>query len=87
MRNSSPTRRSHWTFRNDEVEPRQLLLGTCARHLPQGVGDAVEGRHGLHSDREPVRRSGLWNNRHVDEGYDPSFLDVTKERVGEIQPP
>ena len=43
--------------------------------------------HGLDSDREPVRRSGLWNNRHVDESYDPSFLDVLEERVEEIRPP
>lgn len=31
---------------------------------------------GHHSDRERVRRSGLWNNNHVDEGYDPGFLDL-----------
>ncbi len=42
---------------------------------------------GLHSDREPVRRSGLWNNRHTDEGYDPAFLDVLEELVEETQPP
>ena len=30
---------------------------------------------GHHSDRERVRLSGLWNNNHVDETYDPSFLD------------
>ena len=31
---------------------------------------------GISSDREPVRHSGLWNNRHVDSPYDPSFLDL-----------
>lgn len=30
---------------------------------------------GLHSDRERVRLSGLWNNNHVDEIYDPRFLE------------
>ncbi len=30
---------------------------------------------GMHADRERVRRSGLWNNRHVDEDYDADFLD------------
>lgn len=29
---------------------------------------------GHHSDRERVRLSGLWNNNHVDEDYDPLFL-------------
>ena len=30
---------------------------------------------GMHSDRRLVRTSGLWNNNHVDEDYDPAFLD------------
>ena len=30
---------------------------------------------GQYSDRERVRLSGLWNNNHVDDTYDPSFLD------------
>jgi hypothetical protein len=31
---------------------------------------------GLHSGRDKVRRSGLWNQRHVDENYESGFLDV-----------
>jgi len=30
---------------------------------------------GHHSDRARVRASGLWNSNHVEEAYDPSFLD------------
>lgn len=30
------------------------------------------------SGREKVRRSGLWNQRHVAEEYDPAFLDAFK---------
>jgi hypothetical protein len=30
---------------------------------------------GHHSDRERVRKSGLWNQNHVYESYDPLFLD------------
>lgn len=30
---------------------------------------------GVHSDRELVRESGLWNQNHVREPYDPAFLD------------
>lgn len=36
---------------------------------------------GGHSGREKVRRSGLWNQRHVDEGYDPAFLDTLDELI------
>ena len=31
---------------------------------------------GLYSGRDKVRRSGLWDQRHVDEKYVPNFLDV-----------
>lgn len=31
--------------------------------------------------REKVRLSGLWNNNHVDEDYDPAFLDVMEHLV------
>ena len=31
---------------------------------------------GFHSSRERVRRSGLWNNDHVNEDYSPEFLNV-----------
>jgi hypothetical protein len=38
---------------------------------------------GNHCSRERVRRSGLWNNNHVDEGYDPRFLTVMERYVAE----
>ena len=41
---------------------------------------------GRHSSRAPVRRSGLWNNRHVGETYRPCFLDLMEERIGETEP-
>lgn len=31
---------------------------------------------GRYCDRPKVQASGLWNNNHVDEDYDPAFLDV-----------
>ena len=37
---------------------------------------------GHFSNRERVRRSGLWNSNHVDEAYDPSFLDAMERRIG-----
>lgn len=40
---------------------------------------------GQHSDREKVRESGLWNNDHVDEGYDRRFLDIL-ERLAQETP-
>jgi hypothetical protein len=36
---------------------------------------------GHHSDRERVRKSGLWNQNHVEEVYDSAFLDNLDELV------
>jgi hypothetical protein len=36
------------------------------------------------SGREKVRQSGLWNQRHVDEDYDPAFLDVLKDLISQV---
>ncbi|MBI3507095.1 MAG: hypothetical protein HY059_19845 [Proteobacteria bacterium] len=36
---------------------------------------------GHSSSRDKVRRSGLWNQRHVDESYDPSFLDMLETAI------
>jgi hypothetical protein len=41
---------------------------------------------GRHSDRDRVKRSGLWNNRHVNEGYNPNFLAVLERCVAAIHP-
>ena len=34
---------------------------------------------GHQSGRPRVRESGLWNNNHVDEDYDPAFLDTLEQ--------
>jgi hypothetical protein len=36
-------------------------------------------------DRDRVRLSGLWNQNHVDEDYDPSFLDDLERLVSEVR--
>ena len=38
---------------------------------------------GRHSDRDRVRLSGLWNNNHVDDTWDSSFLDAMERRTEE----
>jgi hypothetical protein len=41
---------------------------------------------GHHSDRDRVRKSGLWNQNHVGESYDPAFLNrlyqIVSARIG-----
>lgn len=39
---------------------------------------------GYHCDRDRVRASGLWNQNHVEEAYDPGFLDDLERLVAEM---
>ena len=41
---------------------------------------------GHFSDRKRVQKSGLWNNNHVDEDYDPSFLGVLGNLIEDMKP-
>jgi hypothetical protein len=51
------------------------------------VDPASEGWLGHHSGHERVRGSGLWNNRHIEERYDPFFLDVLARAASETTAP
>lgn len=42
---------------------------------------------GKDSPREEIRGSGLWNINHVEENYDPVFLDRLETAVNETEPP
>ena len=39
---------------------------------------------GRHSDRERVKLSGLWNSNHVDDGYDPAFLNNMQRLIEQM---
>ena len=54
------------------------LLSSYSRPAADGPSTEWLGRY---SDRERVRLSGIWNNNHVDETYDPSFLDEMDSRI------
>jgi hypothetical protein len=41
---------------------------------------------GMKCGRERVRTSGLWNNNHVDEGYDPEFLSLLEKYASSTDP-
>lgn len=73
-----------------EDEPgRDSLRGFIERNaialLSGYVGDAMDPPSpdwlGCHSTRERVRRSGLWNNNHVDESVDAAFHNIFRDLV------
>ncbi|USZ77197.1 hypothetical protein NGM07_07665 [Halorussus vallis] len=52
--------------------------------------DAVDARAddwlGKHSRSQKIRDSGLWNVNHVDEEYEPDFLDALHEAIERTDP-
>ena len=63
--------------------------GAIERHaiaLLSGHPEPPANWLGRHSDRDRVRRSGLWNNEHVDENWDPSFLDLMERWIEKTEP-
>ena len=78
-----------WLNVGDEPGPRSER-GTIERNaiaLLSGYREPAldppsAGWLGHSSNRCRVRRSGLWNNNHVDEDYAPSFLDAMERRIG-----
>jgi len=77
-----------WLAIEDEPGPASLrgfvernsiaLLSNYGREAVDSPSEAWLGRF---SSRERVRQSGLWNNNHVDERYDPSFLNQLEKLV------
>jgi len=77
-----------WLDVGDEPGPasqRGLIerntIALLSGHTERAPDPPTTGWLGYCSDRERVRRSGLWNNNHVDEDYDSSFLDVFARRI------
>lgn len=40
---------------------------------------------GHRCNRPLVRHSGLWNQKHVDEAYDPAFLDTLADLINQMK--
>lgn len=59
------------------------LLSNASR---AAIDPAASSWLGKHSGRDLVRRSGLWNNNHVEEEYSPSFLEALAKACDETQP-
>ena len=63
------------------TERNAIALLSGYSHAPRD-GPTTEWL-GRYSNRERTRLSGLWNDRHVDEAHDPSFLDEMESWVDE----
>ncbi len=73
----------------DDLPGPQSLRGFIERNAiallsnagKQALDPPSQGWLGRSCPRQRVRASGLWNQNHVDETYDPAFLDVLANLV------
>ena len=61
------------------IERNSIAL--LSNYERQPIDPPSSGWLGHYSDRERVRSSGLWNSNHVDEAYDPAFLDCLERLI------
>ncbi|WP_038382725.1 hypothetical protein [Bradyrhizobium elkanii] len=77
-----------WIEADDDPGPSSLrgyiernAIALLSNYGKESVDPPSPGWLGRYCDRERVRRSGLWNSNHVDERYDPKFLDCLEAHV------
>lgn len=77
-----------WLTIEDEPGPRserglveRNAIALLSNHGKEALDPPSPGWLGHSCNRERVRKSGLWNSNHVEETYDPAFLDVMARLV------
>ena len=83
-----------WLTIEDEPGPGSLrrqvernAIALLSNHGKDPVDPPSRSWLGHHCNRERVRTSGLWNSNHVDEAYDPAFLDTMTRSIEEMVKP
>ena len=81
-----------WLSVDDEPGPQSLrgfiernAIALLSNYGKPPIDPPSDSWLGTHCTRKKVRASGLWNSNHVDDSYDPAFLDTLEflvERVG-----
>ncbi len=80
-----------WLAINDDPNPDSLrghiernAIALLSNHGKEPLDPPSPDWLGHHCNRERIRSSGLWNQNHVDEQYDPAFLDILERLVHEM---
>lgn len=76
---------------DDELGPESLrgyvernTIALLSNYNNLALDPPSEDWLGYKCDRERIRNSGLWNQNHVDENYDPDFLDTLEGLVSDM---
>lgn len=76
---------------DDKASPNSLRayieknsIALLSNYNKRSLDSASEDWLGHKCNREKVNHSGLWNQKHVDESYDPDFLDIFEKLVNDM---
>ncbi|MFW6065112.1 MAG: hypothetical protein ACOC8Y_06020 [Candidatus Natronoplasma sp.] len=58
-------------------------IALLSNYNKPSIDQRSENWLGQYSPKDKIKSSGLWNSNHVDESYEPEFLDVLEEYVEE----
>lgn len=72
---------------SDRVYIERNAIALVSNFDSDPIDPRPNGWLGKHSTSTKIRESGLWNANHVDESYDPAFLDRLTEAVRATKPP
>jgi len=82
-----------WIAVDDEPGPdsrraylEQNTIALVSNSIHEGVDSGSSSWLGQHSQSPEIRQAGLWNIQHVEESYDPSYLDVLEKYVEQTTP-
>ena len=77
-----------WLAINDEAGPDSLRgyiernsIALLSNYEKEPLDPPSQNWLGQFCDRERVKASGLWNQNHVDERYDPTFLNKLERLI------
>lgn len=83
-----------WLAIEDEAGPaslrgyiKQNSIALLSNHGKQPIDSPSRSWLGRHCDREKVRDAGLWNSNHVDERYEPAFIDTLAGLIEQAENP
>jgi hypothetical protein len=70
---------------SDRAYLERNCIALLSNYEKEPIDRPSESWLGLRSPQETIRKSGLWNTNHVDDGYTLAFLDVLERYVRETK--
>lgn len=72
---------------SDRAYVERNAIAMASNYRREAIDPRADEWLGIDSPSEKIQNSGLWNVDHVDDSYDPAFLDRLARAIDETEPP